>query len=281
MEELSGRVAVVTGAASGMGRAVAVRAAREEMRVVVADVDERGLTETTAMVESEGAEVMGVVTDVGSEASVAQLAERAIERFGAVHLVHNNAGVLTGGYCWEKTVDDWRWVLDVNLWGVIHGVRTFVPLLLEQGEGGHVVNTASIGGLSAGALLAPYTVSKFGVVCLTESLRNELEMIGSDIGVSCLCPGEVATGIFRSERNRGEAYADTSGAKSADPSAAGFHDRIAASIDEGMDPARIGELVIEAVKENRFWVFPHKDFKPRVEARTRSILDETNPRWPA
>ena len=279
MQELQDKVAVITGGGSGIGRGVALAAGRAGMRVAVADIDEPGLAETVAQVEQAGAEVIAVPTDVTSPDSVAALADQVVARFGAVHVVHNNAGVLTGGFCWEKTIDDWRWVLDVNLWGVIHGVRTFVPLLLDQGEGGHVINTASVGGLSAGALLAPYTVSKFGVVCLSESLRNELEIVGSDIGVSCLCPGEVATGIFRSERNRPDDYADTSGARSSDPSAAAFHERVASGVDEGMDPQQVGDLVVESVRANRFWVFPHQDFKPRFEARARSILDETNPRW--
>lgn len=277
MDDLNKKVAVITGAGSGIGRGVALAAASAGMSVAVADIDEVGLAETVSLIEGVGAAALAVPTDVSSAESVAALADRTVERFGSVHLVHNNAGVLTGGFCWEKTVDDWRWVLDVNLWGVIHGVRTFVPRLLEQGEGGHVVNTASIGGLTAGALLAPYTVSKFGVVCLTESLRAELDMVGSDIGVSCLCPGEVATGIFRSERNRPDSYDETSGPRSADPNAAAFHEKVAAGVDDGMDPEQVGELVIEAVRDERFWVFPHQDFKPRFEARSRSILDETNP----
>ncbi len=273
MKDLAGKVAVVTGAASGMGRAMVRKAAAEQMHVLAGDIDEAGLAETVAGLEN--AQLM--LTDVTSPDANEMLATAALERFGAVHLVHLNAGVLTGGFTWENTVDDWRWVLDVNLWGVIHGVRSFVPRMLEAGEPGHVVITASVGGLTSGGLLGPYTTSKYGAVAIAESLHRELDMIGAPIGVSCLCPGPVATGIFRSERNRPDTYEDTCGPSSADAEAAAFHSTLVATIDEGTDPEVIPELVFDAVRNDKFWIFPHPEFKERISARTRSILDETNP----
>ena len=273
MKDLAGKVAVITGAASGMGRAMVRKAASEGMHVLAGDIDEAGLAETVGGLEN--AQLM--LTDVTSPDANEALAIAAVERFGGIHLVHLNAGVLTGGFTWENTVDDWRWVLDVNLWGVIHGVRSFVPRMLEKGESGHVVITASVGGLTSGGLLGPYTTSKYGAVAIAESLHREFDIIGAPIGVSCLCPGPVATGIFRAERNRPDSYDDTCGPMSADAEAAAFHKALVNAIDEGTDPTEIPELVFDAVQSNKFWIFPHPEFKERIAARAESILNETNP----
>ncbi|WP_419918645.1 SDR family NAD(P)-dependent oxidoreductase [Candidatus Poriferisocius sp.] len=273
MKDLVGKVAVITGAASGMGRAMVRKAVSEQMHVLAGDIDEAGLAETVGGLEN--AQLM--LTDVTSPDANEALAIAALERFGAINLLHLNAGVLTGGFTWENTVDDWRWVLDVNLWGVIHGVRSFVPRMLEAGEPGHVVITASVGGLTSGGLLGPYTTSKYGAVAIAESLHRELEMIGAPIGVSCLCPGPVATGIFRSERNRPDTYEDTCGPSSADAEAAAFHENLITAIDEGTNPEVIPELVFDAVRNDKFWIFPHPEFKERIAARTDSIINETNP----
>ena len=203
MEELQGKVAVITGGASGIGRAVADRAAGEGMKIVLGDIEEGPLKGAVDDLTSQGAEALGVLTDVSDGASVQALRDKALDRFGAVHLVHNNAGIGLGGPIWEVSEEDWRWILGVNLWGVIHGIATFVPLLIEQGEG-HVVNTASIAGLIAAPFLGPYNATKQAVVAISETLFKDLQAVGAPIGVSVLCPGFVQTRIADSERNRPE-----------------------------------------------------------------------------
>ena len=178
MENLQGKVAVITGAASGIGKAVATRAAGEGMKVVLADIEENALKEAADELAAGGAEVIAAVTDVSDVASVRELRDRTLREFGAVHLVHNNAGVGTGGPIWDVPEEDWRWILGVNLWGVVHGIATFVPLFIQQGEG-HVVNTASIAGLTTAPFLGPYNATKQAVVAISETLYKDLEAAGS------------------------------------------------------------------------------------------------------
>ena len=201
MEDLDGKVAVITGGASGIGLAVAQRAAAEGMKIVLGDIEEEPLAQAVDALTGAGAEAIGVRTDVADRASVASFRDGALERFGAVHLVHNNAGIGLGGPIWEVTEEDWRWILGVNLWGVIHGVATFTPLLLEQGEG-HIVNTASIAGLIVAPFLGPYNATKQAVVAISETLFKDLQTVASPVGVSVLCPGFVQTRIAESDRNR-------------------------------------------------------------------------------
>ena len=201
MENLDGKVAVITGGASGIGKAVATRAAAEGMKVVIADIEERALKEAEAELTGQGAEAIAVLTDVSDAASVQELRDAAVRRFGTVHLVHNNAGVGLGGPLWEVSEEDWRWILGVNLWGVVHGIAAFTPLLVEQGEG-HIVNTASVAGLTTPMFMGPYNATKFAVVAISETLYKDLSTTGANVGVSVLCPGFVQTGIARSDRNR-------------------------------------------------------------------------------
>ena len=273
MQTVEGKVAVVTGAASGMGRAVAQKATSEGMHVLAADVDEAGLADTVAGLENAQLMLKDVTSGEANEA----LAAAAVERFGGVHLVHLNAGVLTNGYTWENTEQDWRWVLDVNLWGVIHGVRSFIPRMLEQGEPAHLVVTASEGGLTPGPTYGPYATSKNAVVCLAETLSIELKMVEAPIGVSCLCPGPIATGIFESERNRPDSYVSTRGVASSDPNVAATYQSMAAAIRDGMDPAVVADLVFDAVRNEKFWIYTHADSKDRVAARSRAVLEELHP----
>ena len=202
MQKFEGKVAVVTGASSGIGLGLARQCAAEGMRLVVADVDETGLGKIQGELEESGAEVFAFPTDVRRAEKVEALAHAALDAFGSVDLVFNNAGVLLSGCAWERTDDDWRWVLDVNLFGVINGVRSFMPILLDQGGPAHMVNTASVGGLMAGPFLSPYIVSKHAVVALTESIYHELAALKAQVGISVLCPGPIATGIGESERIR-------------------------------------------------------------------------------
>jgi NAD(P)-dependent dehydrogenase (short-subunit alcohol dehydrogenase family) len=275
LTELSGRNAVVTGAASGIGRALALRAAEEGMAVALADVDEAGLEETRKLVEQAGANVIAVPTDVSKSDSVEALAAAVDARLGDPHLVFNNAGVLISGRAWERSEADWDWVLGVNLRGVIHGMRAFVPRMLSHGEPAHMVNTASVGGLVVGPFLAPYIVSKHAVVALTESLHYELAAEGASIGVSALCPGAVATGITASERIRPQDIEPASPLRSAGEKA--FAEGLSGAIGAGMSPSELAGHAFAGVKEGRFWILPDPSYKPGLETRMRSILDELNP----
>jgi NAD(P)-dependent dehydrogenase (short-subunit alcohol dehydrogenase family) len=274
MKELRDKVAVVTGAASGIGRALAAAFAAEGMRVVLADVERDALDAAAHEIAATGARTIAVPTDVASGAAVEALAAAAERAFGSVHVVCNNAGVSVAGLSWTHTVADWEWVLGVNLWGVIHGVRAFVPRLLASGAEGHVVNTASMAGLLSGPGMAVYDVSKHGVVTLSETLFHELGMLGAPIGVSVLCPGFVNTNILDSARNRPAALADTA------PPVPGREEmqRMArAMLAAGLAPERVAALVVEAVRANRFWVLPHPEWKAFVRQRMEDVLEERPP----
>jgi NAD(P)-dependent dehydrogenase (short-subunit alcohol dehydrogenase family) len=271
MENLAGKVAVITGGASGIGKAVAWRAAAEGMKLVLADVEEPVLAETAAALAADGADVLPVVTDVADAGSVRALRDRTLEHFGGAHLVHNNAGVGLGGPIWEITEEEWRWILGVNLWGVIHGINAFVPLLLEQGEG-HVVNTASIAGLSSTPGLGPYTATKHAVVAISESLFKDLRAAAAPIGVSVLCPAFVQTGIGRSDRNR------PAWAPEHDPaSAAERTSFIQAMVDAGIDPKTVADRVLDAVRDGTFYILTHPEMKPALALRHEDILEERAP----
>lgn len=277
MKEFKDNVAVVTGAGSGMGRAMALRFAREGMRVVVADIEEPALAETEELIRERGGEVLPVRADVSLSDDVEELASRAVERFGGVHVVCNNAGVGGGrGAAWELTLDDWNWTLGVNLMGVIHGIRTFVPIMLKQGGEGHIVNTASLAGLITGGTGAPYTVSKFGVVALSESLYHELAAAGSSIRVSVLCPGFVNTRIIESERNRPERFAHAR-ADEVTPQRQALMEAVRNMLASGMQPDEVAHMVFEAVRDERFYILTHPELNDRVRQRVDAILAGENP----
>jgi NAD(P)-dependent dehydrogenase (short-subunit alcohol dehydrogenase family) len=271
MENLRGKVAVITGGASGIGKAVAVRTAAEGMKLVLADIEEPALEATASALTAEGADVLAVVTDVSDASSVQALRDRALQHFGAVHLVHNNAGVGVGGPIWEVTEEEWRWILGVNLWGVVHGISAFVPVLLEQGEG-HVVNTASIAGLSSTPGLGPYTATKHAVVAISESLFKDLRAAGAPIGVSVLCPGFVQTGIAQSDRNRPD------WAPEHDPQSAGERTSfIQAMVDAGIEPQTVAGRVVDAVRDGTFYILTHPEMKPAIALRHQDILEGRQP----
>ncbi|HGY9627961.1 SDR family NAD(P)-dependent oxidoreductase [Pseudomonas juntendi] len=261
---MAGQVAVITGAASGIGRGLAEHAAQLGLRLVLADVDERSLVALAASLQGQGADVLACVTDVGDAEQVARLRDAAVARFGGVDLLFNNAGVMQTGYSWEIDAAQWQRMLDINLRGVINGVRCFVPLLLAQGRPAHVINTASLAGLISSPMLGPYNVTKQAVVALSETLHYELLQLGAPVSVSVLCPGPVASAIMASD-SAGEGPA------------ASLNAMLDSSIRAGMAPRELAALVFEAIAQQRFWILPHKDFKPALELRLRSILEETNP----
>ena len=271
MEDLRGKVAVITGGASGIGRAVAEKAADEGMKIVIADIEEGPLKEAEGELTGSGAEAIGVVTDVSDAASVRELRDRALERFGAVHLVHNNAGIGTGGPIWDFSEEDWRWIIGVNQWGVIHGIATFVPLLMEQGEG-HVVNTASIAGLTTTAFLGPYHATKFAVVAMSEVLYKDLQTAGSPVGVSVLCPGFVQTRIAESDRNR-PPWAPERNVEGAEELRA----VIQAMVDGGITPAAAADKVIDAVKTNTFYILTHPELTEAIQIRCDDMVQGRPP----
>jgi NAD(P)-dependent dehydrogenase (short-subunit alcohol dehydrogenase family) len=278
MKDLEGKVAVVTGAASGIGRALAARFAAEKMKVVLADVEEAPLAAVEAELREGGASVLAVRTDVQQGAAVEALAARTVEHFGAAHVVCNNAGVGgVAGPLWMQTEADWAWTVGVNLWGVVHGIRAFVPGMLARGEG-HVVNTASIAGLISPAMMGPYVATKHAVVSLSEVLARDLLMVGSGVKVSVLCPGFVRTRIHESHRNRPAHQANAPAAEGdqADPSPAA--QMVRAAVEAGTAPEAVAERVVEAIREERFYVLPHPDLLGAVKHRMDDILQGSYPR---
>lgn len=275
MQDFDGKTAVITGAGSGIGRGMAEFAAASGMHVVVADVQPDALDETVALVRDAGAEVMGVVTDVGDPAAVENLAAAAYDRFDAVHLLHNNAGVFQGGISWQRTLADWEWVMRVNFWGVLHGIQAFVPRLLAQEERGgadadiHIVNTSSVAGITTVAYSGPYVVSKFACAALTESVAHDLRAQGSSIGVSCLVPGAVDTRIAQSERNRpdeppGEAQAPD-------------HWFVAGALgqmtsERGLPPIEAARVVFDGIRAGDFWICTTDAYEEIMQPRFDAML---------
>lgn len=276
MRDFEGRVAVVTGAASGMGRAFAERFAAEGMKIVLADVEEDALGSAVEELRRAEYDVVGVLTDVSSAAAVEELARTALETYGRINVVCNNAGVGGGGRAllWEASPNDWQWVMGVNFWGVVHGIRTFVPIMLRQGDEGHIVNTASIAGLVPGSGI--YGISKHAVVAMSESLRLQLTMANASIGVSVLCPGWVQTRILDSERNRPERLR---GPSNAEPTAEEQARREMAqqAIAQGMPPADVADMVLAAVRDDRFYIVTHGEFDDVIRSRFEDILERRNP----
>jgi len=257
---LRGRVAVVTGAASGIGLGLCERFAAEGMQLVISDVGTERLTRAAACLEALGVDVLAVPTDVASWESVESLAAQAFDRFGAVHLLCNNAGVTRPATAWECSREDWSWVLGVNLNGVFHGIRAFVPRMIERGEPGHVVNTASTAGLVAHPGVAAYTASKHAIVGLSESLYHDLRRRGLPIGVSVLCPGAVTTGLRANSRELNPA-ADHAAIPDLPESAT------------AISPEAVAGHVVDAVLAGRFWILTHPGYRAAIELRARGVLD--------
>ncbi|MBM3139895.1 MAG: SDR family NAD(P)-dependent oxidoreductase [Chloroflexi bacterium] len=287
MQAFEGRVAVVTGAASGMGRAFAERFAREGMKVVLADVQEDALEATVRAMRANELDVIGVPTDVASLPSVEALARAALDRYGRVHVVCNNAGVAgdldflgeRGRPLWEYSMRDWEWTFGVNVWGVVHGIRVFLPLMLEHGEEGHVVNTASMAGLLSGPTAGIYGTTKHAVVRITEALYYQLGQMNAKVKASVLCPGIINTRIFSSGRNRPDVLWDP-GAR---PSGDEYERRLAegdAFFAHGLAPEEVAEQVLQAIRDERFYILTRDVPMDRVRMRFDNILATRNPEIP-
>ena len=265
------RVAVITGAASGIGRGLAERFAAEGMRVVIADVEEGRLAELESDLKSKGTTVLAVKTDVSNAEEVENLAAQTLDTFGGVHILCNNAGVVCSHPVWEHTLADWEWVLGVNLWGVIHGIRAFVPRMITQGDACHIVNTASILGLVGGSGEGIYKVSKHGVVVLSETLADELAQKGANIQVHVLCPGWVRTGILDSARNRPDVLQNpTEGPR--EPIIGGSRNT-RAEMEAGLSPAEVAEHVYNAIQSGTFYIHTHPEHKAWIRERMERILE--------
>jgi len=280
LKEFRDRIAVVTGAASGIGKAMAERFAAEGMKVVMADVEGPALDAAARELEDKGALVLPVLTDVSKAESVQALAKRTFEEFGRVDLLCNNAGVGGGtGLSWNCTLADWQWVMGVNLWGVIHGVKFFLPRMVEQGDDAHIVNTASLAGLISGPGLAIYSVTKHAVVSLSETLFHELRLAGSQVGVSVLCPGWVDTKIMDSSRNRPEALQNKPEEEKTLPQAEAMEQMVRGLLAQGSPPSDIAEKVFEAVRDRRFYVLPHPQYTHMIRTRMEDILEQRDPTY--
>lgn len=276
MDQLAGKVAVVTGGASGIGLALAQRFATEGARVVIADVERDALDAAAATLADEhGAErILAVPTDVRHADALEALAAATFDRFGTAHVVCNNAGVATGGLAWTVPAERWRWIVDVNLLGVVHGIRAFVPRLIEQGEG-HVVNTASAAGLLTGPIMGPYAATKHAVVALSESLQGDLVMAGASVGVSVLCPEWVRTRIADADRNL------PTDVGPAEPTVDfGFdaaRDLVRNVVAGGMDPTEVAAAVVDAIRRGRFWILTHDTTLAAARRRWDAIASDGQP----
>jgi NAD(P)-dependent dehydrogenase (short-subunit alcohol dehydrogenase family) len=272
MELTAGKVAVVTGAASGIGLALAGRFAEAGLSVVMADVEETALASAVQQIEDLGAKTLAVPTDVSDEASVQALAAAAVDRFGAVHVLCNNAGVVSDADPWFGPISVWQWVLGVNLWGVIHGIRAFLPVLAAQSES-HIVNTASVAGLMPGAGPS-YDASKHAVVAISEDLYTMMKLAELPVGVSVLCPGWVRTAIYDADRNW---PADLGEVPPPGVAAQVISPHMHRAIDEGMEPAAVADLVAAAITADRFWVLTHPGFTEIALRRWQGIAEGRDP----
>jgi NAD(P)-dependent dehydrogenase (short-subunit alcohol dehydrogenase family) len=269
MRELAGKTAFVTGGASGIGLALGRAFAQAGMKVMLADIETEALAAAVKSLHNSRPDVRGVRCDVADPLSVEHAAEASYEAFGKVHVVCNNAGVAGGGGIDTISLDSWRWVLDVNLMGVLHGIRTFLPHIRAHGEGGHIVNTASMAGMDSGLGFSSYVASKFAVVGLSEGLATQLKPLG--IGVTVLCPGYVRTRIGESGRNRPERYGAAQVLDPASPAGAVVA-RIAERLKAGLDPSEVAASVLGAIREDELYVFTHPEMRTEVEERFAAIL---------
>jgi NAD(P)-dependent dehydrogenase (short-subunit alcohol dehydrogenase family) len=287
MERLEGRVAVVTGGASGIGRAMGERFGQEGMKVVLADVEAPALEATVKELQADGVDVMGLVTDVSNYESVERLRDAVLDAYGAVHVLCNNAGVGAGasGQMWDHELNDWRWALGVNVWGVIHGIKAFVPAMIAHGEEGHVVNTSSgNGGISPLPSTPIYALSKSSVVTLTESLYAQLRAVDATVSASVLFPGPnvLRTGLFTSWRNRPAEYANPNPPSKPPTTVESFEKAMAdAGVELVYTPVEeVAGRVVDAIRADQFWILPPSERSDeQIKARAQSMLARENPMY--
>jgi NAD(P)-dependent dehydrogenase (short-subunit alcohol dehydrogenase family) len=272
VRDFKNKVAVVTGAASGLGKAMAQRCAAEGMHLVLADIEPDPLHDFATELLAAGVKVIARRVDVAKPDDLAMLAEAAYDEFGAVHLLCNNAGVFPpGAPAWSEPLGNWHWTLNVNFFGVLHGVQAFLPRMLKAGEEGHIVNTASLAGLTARPLMSAYNVSKHAVVALSECLYAELQLATDKIHISVLCPAFAKTRLAESARNKPESAP-------ADPKRSfGFFDSLKNTVEEGTPPEVIAFAVVEAIEDQKFWILTHPEYDSSIRDRFESILGRINP----
>jgi NADP-dependent 3-hydroxy acid dehydrogenase YdfG len=285
MKDFKDKVAVITGAASGIGLGIAKRAVKEGMKVVIADIEEKALTFAEDLLRKSGDEIVSVLTDVSKAEDMENLAQKTLDTYGEVHLLFNNAGVGLRGVLWDFSLSDWKWLIDVNLWGVIHGISIFLPIMLQQNNECHIVNTSSLSGLTIRTLNGIYAVTKHGIVALSETLSNELKKVNSKIKISVLCPGAVKTKILNSERNRPLDLRNPEHGLDIDAQISKFvNDHPEFESDArifgqgftiGITPEKVGNIVFEAIKDDAFYIFTDTNlyWKNLVKDRTNKILE--------
>ena len=273
MSDWNGKTAVITGAGSGIGSALAQHCAAQGMHVIAADIDQQGLHNTKS--DASKPEKIEIYTlDVRSENAVESFAKHCFNQHSEVNLLFNNAGVLIDGKSWERSIKDWRWNFDVNVMGVVNGIHSFVPKMLSQNSAGKIINTASIGGLLAGGTyLAPYQGTKHAVVAITESLHAELALESAPITAACLCPGDTATGIWESDRLRPSEEHN----QLLSDAEQQMHEAVAGMCANGLSPAQVATAAFDAIENDQFWIFPQDQFKPMLELRIEAILREKQP----
>jgi NAD(P)-dependent dehydrogenase (short-subunit alcohol dehydrogenase family) len=276
VKDFKGKVAVITGAASGIGFGLAERCAQEGMKVVLAGINEDNLKKAEKEIKKTGAETLVVKTDVSKREEVEELAKKTLDKFGKVHILFNNAGVGCGQNAWDATLNDWRWVLEVNLWGVIYGVHYFVPVMLQQGDECHIVNTSSTAGLAAYPFNSPYITSKYAVLALTETLFHDLKMRGiTNIGVSVVCPGWIRTNVATADRNRPANLKNKPG-EGLDLSNPVIQEKAKGMLqllENGMSPQKTADVIFTGIKAKKFYLLPNaEEFMTAIKARNEDVI---------
>lgn len=281
MKDLRDKIAVVTGAAQGIGRGIAEALCAAGMKVVLSDIDEQALSATTRALSAASADVLAVPTDVSQPGHLERLAQETLRKYGAVHVLCNNAGIFVGGQCsWENSIDDWRWTLGVNVMGIVHGIHTFLPIMIEQGSEAHIVNTASTGGLLSG-VSALYGTAKFAVVGLTENLHAELQRSGAKPRISLLCPGLVNTEFMFGRHIRPAEFGAAPEQTAAQLQAvASLRDLLAPRLKAAMTARAVGEEVVKAIQEERLYILTHPGVNAAIEQRVRNIVTGKDPMVP-
>lgn len=277
MEDFKNKVAVITGAASGIGKSIAYRCAKEGMKIVLADIEKEELESVEKQLKLIGANTLAVVTDVGKEEDIRLLAGKTLDSFGEVHLLFNNAGVGAGTFLWESTLADWQWVMGVNLWGIIYATSIFVPIMLKQEKDCYIVNTASEAGLGTGPINGIYRITKHAVVSFSETLYHELQLISSKIGVSVLCPGFVNTRICDAQRNRPVELINPVEINNSSSQGNMVDQMIREAVAKGMSPEEAADITFRAIKKKQFYILTDSEGKKAVRQRMEDILNEHNP----